>query len=152
VPFLFCWFLLALGTVLQESVLNPNRKPNPWGIWSVFVLLSTAAILWFQIPMRIALYLSAPELLALVAAEENAGTRRWKPERRIGPYWIDQMGKDRGGGIYFRTHSGPEGIGSDTMEYGFAYRPTLDGVPFGRSRHGLVHLFGEWYAFEGSTD
>lgn len=40
----------------------------------------------------------------------------------------------------------------DTLSFGFAYRPNLDGTPFGNAYYHTSHLFGEWYVFRVSDD
>ena len=49
-------------------------------------------------------------------------------------------------------HSGPDGIGPDTMSYGFASRPNREGTPFGRAGYHLSHVLGDWYVFSASND
>jgi hypothetical protein len=73
-------------------------------------------------------------------------------ERQIGPYWVDRYGTDRRGGVYFRTHTGPDGIGPDQMSYGFAFQPNDQGTPFGNAGYQFRHLFGDWYVFAASDD
>ncbi len=53
-------------------------------------------------------------------------------------YHVDRMASDVGGGVYFRTHAGQDGIGPGTMSHGFAYRPNP--------------IFGPWYNFAVSND
>ena len=65
-------------------------------------------------------------------------------DRRLGIYHVDRLAADPRGGVYFRTHTGADGIGPDTMSYGFAFRPNPVGTPFGRAGYGYSHLFGDW--------
>jgi hypothetical protein len=71
---------------------------------------------------------------------------------RLGFYSVDRYAADPRGGAYFRTHAGPDGIGPDTMSYGFAHRPNPEGSPFGRAGYHLSHVVGDWYVFSASND
>jgi hypothetical protein len=53
---------------------------------------------------------------------------------------------------FFRTHTGPDGLGPDQTSYGFAFRPNDQGTPFGNAHYQHHHLFGGWYAFAASND
>ncbi len=72
--------------------------------------------------------------------------------RWLGVYYVDRYAADPRGGVYFRTHAGPDGIGPDTMSYGFAYKPNPKGTPFGRAGYHLSHVTGNWYVFSASND
>jgi hypothetical protein len=72
--------------------------------------------------------------------------------QRLGVYSVDRYAADPRGGIYFRTHAGPDGIGPDTMSYGFAFWPNREGTPFGKAGYGLSHMVGDWYCFSASND
>ena len=72
--------------------------------------------------------------------------------RFMGVYSVDRSAADPRGGVYFRTHAGPDGIGPDTMSYGFAFRPNREGTPFGKARYHLSHVVGDWYLFWASND
>lgn len=65
---------------------------------------------------------------------------------------MDRYGTDGRGGVYFRTATGPDGIGPDRLSFGFAFRPNAEGSLFGDARYELGHLFGEWYWFAVSDD
>jgi hypothetical protein len=45
-----------------------------------------------------------------------------------------------------------DGIGPDTMSYGFAFKPNPEGTPFGRSGYSYSHVVGDWYVFSASND
>jgi hypothetical protein len=72
--------------------------------------------------------------------------------KQVGPYHVDRYGADKRGGVYFRTATGPDGIGPDRMSYGFAFRPNGEGTPFGNAHYRRRHLFGDWYVFAASDD
>jgi len=73
-------------------------------------------------------------------------------DRWLGIYHVDEWASDQRGGVYFRTGTGPDGIGPDTMSYGFVYRPNREGSPFGASHYMVRRLGGDWYWFRASND
>ena len=154
VPMLGLWFVLvvalAAGDLVRERGIRAERR---WGLWSSAVMFATLALLWWNVPQRIAFACCA------------AGFREWTDDaplaefrggeelgRWLGPYLVARYAADARGGVYFRTHEGPDGIGPDTMSYGFAYRPNDEGTPFGNAHLRLRHLFGDWYEFAASND
>lgn len=72
--------------------------------------------------------------------------------RLLGFYFVDRYAADPRGGFYVRTHTGADGIGPDTMNCGFAFRPNSAGTPFGTAKYGLLHIVGDWYCFSASND
>jgi len=155
-----CLFLPCVGAFLVVLIalaawdLSGKRpeQQRRWGIWSAVVMATAIGLVWLHLPQRLALFMYSSELQGLVDVAPVDGFRRGTLKRWIGPFYIDQYGIDHAGGAYFRTFTGPDGIGPDEMQYGFAFRPSGEGPPFGRSRHRLRHLFGDWYTFEGSSD
>jgi hypothetical protein len=81
------------------------------------------------------------------SGSEDEALGRW-----LGAYFVDRYAADPRGGIYFRTHSGPDGIGPDTMSYGFAYQPNSEGTPFGEAGYRYSRMAGDWYCFSASND
>lgn len=103
-------------------------------------------------PRRVAFLLSRPAFRRHVArapADDYEGERLG---RLLGLYHVDRYAADPRGGVYFRTHAGLDGIGPDTMSYGFAYRPNPKGSPFGNARYRRTPLAGDWYSFSASDD
>jgi hypothetical protein len=153
-PLLGAWFLLLVGLavpdLLQQS--DPLRRRRRWGMWSAAVMFGTMALLRFHVPQRLAFAPFCFELRGLVDAAPVESYRGEELGRRIGPYWVDRYGTDRRGGVYFRTHTGPDGIGPDQMSYGFAFRPNEKGTPFGNAHYRRLLLFGDWYVFAASDD
>jgi hypothetical protein len=111
-----------------------------------FVLILTG------IPMRVAFLLSRSSF-EQYAAMATASKHDSEPlERWLGVYFVDRYAADAGGGVYFRTHAGADGIGPDTMSYGFAFRPNPKRTPFGSARYRVTHVTGDWYSFSASDD
>lgn len=155
VPLLGCWFLLLVGLALWEVAARPEppARRRWWGVRSAAVMFGTLALLWFHVPQRIAFASAAPELRGLLNGAPVEKLRGGvELDRQAGPYRVDRYAADERGGVYFRTATGPDGIGPDQMSYGFAFRPNAEGSPFGNARYGRRHLFGDWWTFAASDD
>jgi hypothetical protein len=129
----------------------PMSRRRPFLISSSVLILSVVLIVT-GIPRRVAFLISRPSFQRHVATApaseyEGEGLGRW-----LGVYYVDRYAADPRGGVYFRTHAGADGIGPDTMSYGFAFKPNQKGTPFGRAGYGLTHLVGDWYLFSASND
>lgn len=153
VPALGIWFLLlvCLGLFDLAGCWKADNRRR-WGLWSAAIMFVTLALLWFHLPQRIAFALWASELEAAaekVAAEQSPAHHG---PIQAGPFRIDDYVRDERGGVFFRTRTGPDGIGPDTISYGFAFRPNTEGTPFGNAQDKHHHLFGAWYAFAASDD
>ncbi len=131
-----------------KETVHPRRRITTA---PAFIAVSLI-LLWFGIPRRVAFLLSRPAFERLVA---TAPANRYEGEplgRRLGLYDVDRYAADPRGGVYFRTHAGPDGIGPDTMSYGFVFRPNPEGTPFGKAGYGLSYMVGDWYCFSASND
>jgi hypothetical protein len=147
----------GFGDVLSDDAIGtpPSAaRTRPWGRLAMLVSLASFALLVGGVPRRAAFWWSRPAFEALVAnapvdgyAQFGGAVAGW-----VGLYHVDRYAVDRRGGVYFRTHSGPDGIGPDTMSYGFAYRPNAVGSPFGRAGYRVSRLAGDWYVFRASDD
>lgn len=155
VPLLGCWFLLLVGVALRDLAARPEPpgRRQWWGVRSAAVMFGTMVLLWLHVPQRVAFVFAAPGLRGLVddapVCEYRGGVELG---RQVGPYSVDRYAADRRGGVYFRTATGPDGIGPDQMSYGFAFCPNDEGTPFGNARYGRRHLFGDWWVFAVSDD
>jgi hypothetical protein len=155
VPLFGCWFLLLIGLALRDLATRPH-PPNRrrwWGVRSAAVMFGTMALLWFDVPQRSAFAFCAPDLRLFVdEAPLCEGREGVSLGQQIGPYRVDRYAADKRGGVYFRTATGPDGLGPDRMSYGFAFCPNWRGTPFGNARYSHRHLFGDWYVFAASED
>ena len=116
------------------------------------IIAVSLILIWFGIPRPVAFLLSRPAFERLVV---TAPVSRYEGEplgQRLGVFHVDRYAADPRGGVYFRTHAGRDGIGPDTMSYGFAYRPNREGTPFGKAGYGLSRMAGDWYCFSASND
>jgi len=142
------WTAVAAGLYVQPAA---NRRRRRY-IWAAAGVVALSAVLWLAfVPSRVALWASRGEFEALLANAPQ--TSDGEPlGRRVGGVYVDQYGADSAGGVFFRTASHADGLGPDTMSYGFAHRPHRESCPFGRSSYQAVWLFGEWYWFSVSND
>ncbi|MCI0462212.1 MAG: hypothetical protein L0Z62_35110 [Gemmataceae bacterium] len=152
-PLLAGWFFL----LITLAVLDLARKPDParkrrWGLGSAGVMFATLGLLWLRVPQRVIFAFHASELRGLVDTAPGDGFQGQDTGRQVGLYRIDCSRADHRGGVYFRTHTGPDGIGPDTMSYGFAFRANGQGTPFGNAYYRYRWLFGDWYVFAASND
>jgi hypothetical protein len=154
-PMLGSWFLLLVGLGLRDlkGVSRTNNRRR-WGMWSAAIMFATLALLWLNVSQRIAFAFYFSELEPLVGQVPKGPhfDANQQETIRVGPYRIDAYATDERGGAFFRTHTGPDGVGPDRMSYGFAFRPNREGTPFGNDDYQRRHLFGDWYAFTASDD
>jgi hypothetical protein len=116
------------------------------------LVLTTMALLLFNVPSRIAFSASRTRFEAMVNNAPGSRYHGGPLNSRLGLYWVDEYAADSRGGVFFRVHSGADGIGPDTMSYGFAKNPNVEGTPFGAAHYHLVHLLDDWYLFRASND
>jgi len=119
---------------------------------SLATLILCLALIVAHIPTRVGFLLSRPAFQPHVVKAPVSGGRGEPLGRLLGVYYVDRYAADPRGGVYFRTHAGADGIGPDTMSYGFAYRPNAAGTPFGRARYKRFRIVGGWYGFSASND
>jgi hypothetical protein len=124
----------------------------PWIILSPAIVVLSLVMIAYGIPGRVAFALARPAFeryaaSAPISKYDGEALGRW-----IGVYFVDRYGADSRGGVYFRTHAHGDGIGPDTMSYGFAYQPNPEGTPFGETRYCYSPIVGDWYIFSASND
>ncbi|WP_439621598.1 hypothetical protein [Gemmata sp.] len=148
------WFLLLIVLGIRDIVNppTPNMRFRRWGLASALVMFGTLGLLWFHVPQRVAFAFCSADLQRLT---DTAQTSEWGGEEidsKVGLYRVDQYAADPRGGVFFRTATGPDGLGPDQMSYGFAFRPNGVGTPFGKAHYYQHHLFDDWYMFAVSDD
>jgi hypothetical protein len=140
---------------MADDEIGAGKLPGSqrrWLIDGIVISIVSFFLILTGIPMRVAFLLSRSSF-EQYAAMGTASEHNSEPlERWLGVYFVDRYAADAGGGVYFRTHAGADGIGPDTMSYGFAFRPNLYWTPFGSARYRLTHVAGDWYAFSASND
>ncbi len=141
--------------LLADDEIGGGKPPvssRRWIIVSIAILILSFVLIKNGIPRRVAFVLSRSafqQCLATAPPSEYQGEvlGRW-----LGVYFVDRHAADPRGGLYFRTHAGADGIGPDTLSYGFAFRPNSVGTPFGRAAYRYSHMVGDWYVFSASND
>jgi hypothetical protein len=142
--------LVSRRTTLHAGGMTWSRAAVILGL-----LLGTAALVMLYVPRRIAFAASRPafeQLLPQAAAAPAAAGQTTPLNRWVGAYPVDHYAADRRGGVYFRVHTGRDGIGPDQMSYGFAHQPNDAGSPFGSAGYRVFPLGGGWYWFRASDD
>lgn len=166
--FLCALALMVLGPVLiiflgarlwQRRRLNFNRRfvKNASLICGSLFLTLFSSLSVFPIKCGMLFYRSKLEnLLEEVQAARPTvdfhyqNHARLTINRRIGPFYVDEAGFDRRGGLFFRFDTGFDMV--DEMSYGFAFNPNKEGSPFGAAGYDLTHLTSDWYYFSVSDD
>ena len=141
--------LLGHDEVSSGKSRVPRRR---WFIVSIAILTLNSILILNGMPRRVAFVVSQPAFQRHVAkapVSEHGGVALG---RMLGVYYVDRYATDPRGGVYFRTHAGADGIGPDTMTYGFAFRPNSEGTPYGRAGYHYSHIIGDWYVFSASND
>ncbi len=145
---------LPVGIALVIYVLISYRRGDIRISWAemkiaLLILSLTFVALYFYLPLRISFAACRGSFEALLASSSASDP---KFDRRIGPYGIDQCLVDDRGGTYFRVHEGGDGIGPDTMSYGFCHLPDPQGSPFGAAKYRTYPLGNDWHWFRASDD
>lgn len=155
-PFIsFCLFagaglIWAIAAGVIRFATNPTRRNTNCFAAALLLAAVTFILALSPVPMYIGLAISVAGFEALIPTAPVG--MRGEPPGWVGCYYVDHYAADGHGGVYFRTASHPDGIGPDTVSYGFAYRPSREKCPFGRTRYHVAPLFGDWYQFEVSDD
>jgi hypothetical protein len=144
----------AVAAIVLVCWRHLRLAPIPWkrAVLILMIFASTFILLKFYVPRRIAFAVSRSAFEELVMQSPKPPRQRAKLNTRLGVYRVDEYAADPRGGVYFRVHSGGDGIGPDLLSYGFAYRPNQSGTPFGAARYRLFTLGGDWYWFRASDD
>lgn len=153
----FCLSPILLA-VLLTFVVQLFRRPNDLLVKQrrqlillPLVLFLSLGLLVFYIPRRIAFRFHQRAFEAIVV-NVPVSERGVAADRRVGMYRVDEFAADPRGGVYFRVYAGMDGIGPDTMSYGFVKSPNSMGSPFGASKYRAFPLIGDWHWFRASND
>jgi hypothetical protein len=146
------WLVVVARAASRSSDGGQSLRVRQIILAPVLVCL-TYGMLRYYIPRRVAFRVFQSRFdrhVPSATVREYGGT---KFDRWVGIYHVDEYAADPRGGVYFRTGTGADGIGPDTMSYGFVYRPNRLGTPFGAARY-LVRPLGRdgWYWFQASND
>jgi hypothetical protein len=163
IVFIFCCIIFYVAFLIVALVMkwrSPQTMTTP-----LYPSLSTTAklrigfilavalgafgLLKFYVPRRIAFQVSRPAFEQWLAQNPAKTTNI---NRQLGLYNVDHYAIDQRGGKYFRVHSHGDGLGPDTVSYGFVYQPNSEGSPFGAAHYSIHPLGNGWYWFESSSD
>ncbi|HEX8325660.1 MAG TPA: hypothetical protein VF595_17280 [Tepidisphaeraceae bacterium] len=144
--------LVGLSVVWLRGNLPRTRLPAPQLAMIVAMLLGTYALLSFYVPRRFAFIVSQASFDAVARQSTVTSDTPIQLNRRLGLFWVDEYATDTRGGTYFRVYQGGDGIGPDTMSWGFAFQPNAVGTPFGSARYLTRPLGNGWYWFRASND
>lgn len=152
VPVAGVFALIAALHVAQEG--RWRRLCVPWRHIAVAlaIMLGTYAVLKVYVPRRIAFAASRTSFEKMLASAPQSEFQGKSLRRRLGVYQVDAYAADLRGGVYFRVYRGSDGIGPNTMSYGFAYEPNREGTPFGAAGYRVYRLGDGWYWFHASDD
>lgn len=139
--------VVVLGTRKNLQSLLAARA----ALVAPIVVCLTYAMLRYYVPRRIAFAACRGQFERHLQAAPLSGANA-RLNRRLGIYRVDEFAADPRGGIYFRTGQAGDGLGPDTLRYGFAKKPNRDGTPFGSARYRACRMFGDWYWFQASND
>lgn len=153
VPVLFIWVFATFLLAFHDIVVAFRRsefKSMKWGINSAILFFAVSMLLTLDIVRSAVFSYFCSDFRVLLPAAPDRLYRDAHNNQRIGPYVVDLFCKDERGGVYFRTSATPEG--PDILSHGFAYRPNLNGAPFGKSSYKINRIYGDWYVFSISDD
>ena len=108
----------------------------------VTISLLTLVAIGFDIPLRAVFIVNQPTFEKMVDDRVVTGHSLCPA---IGPYHIDECRVHRDGGTYFRVHTGPDGLGSDVVHYGFCHWPCKSSSPFNVDGYCFTHIRHDWY-------
>lgn len=155
-PLFLAWlgmpFLLAFHDLLTRLFNWPRPEGKRWGVRCVGLVVVFCAMLASHLATVITFPLFQDAFEQLVKTSPAKRDFSGFASQKIGPYPVDDYCADDRGGVYFRTNTGRDGLGPDTVSYGFAFRPNLQGTPYGNTSYELTQLFGDWYTFSASND
>jgi hypothetical protein len=122
------------------------------------IFISSYGLLKFYVPRRIAFSFSHSAFEGWLSKNppQNTNPNSQNIPRqlniKLGIYQVDLYAIDRRGGQYFRVRSRRDGLGPDTVSYGFVYQPNREGSPFGDAYYGIYSLGDGWFWFQASND
>ena len=155
------WFpLVAIaGLVTFVIIIRKSQRTSHVSSSGIkFFLLAgiigiiSIVVVAFSVPRRIVFPLFSSSFQAHVDTAPISSYRGHDLDEQVGVWKVDRYGRDPRGGVYFRTATGPDGLGPDQMSYGFVWKPNQSGSPFGNADYYTARLAGDWYYFKVSND
>jgi hypothetical protein len=146
----FLWFVLMGWFAI--AALQHWRTQTSTLIAILLILAISYGLLKFYVPRRIAFVMSRPAFEQWIATHPAKLTKGETINTKLGIYHVEYYISSDQNDSYFRTYHHGDGLGPDTVSYGFAYRPNSKQSPFGAAQYQLYPLEGEWYWFTASND
>jgi hypothetical protein len=145
--FLLVVWLVRLGARQPGVARRLLRR----AVLGALVLAACGALIVLRVPRRTTFRLLQSRFeTAMEGAPETASEVR-EVRRRIGPWRVDAIATDSGGGVYFRI--GTSGL-LEPVSWGFVHAPRpsepYDLTPFGFAT--LRPLHGAWFEFSARVD
>lgn len=154
------WFpiVVIIGIIIAVFLFRRRRQgeltpiPKLEALAIPVVAFFAICMVIFYVPCKIGFLLSYSDFKQTLADTKPNAYSSEKMDKWLGIYKVDEYGTDSRGGVYYRVYSGMDGIGPDTMSYGFVYRPNKQGTPFGAAKYNILHVLDDWYLFAASSD
>src|SRR5438094_93954 len=108
---------LACQITHNSPVLHPSAQTIVIGDFASAMLIGTYVLLKFYVPRRVAFAITRSQFEQFIAQAHTPApqSKRISLNRKFGVYRVDSYGADPRGGVYFRVHSGQDGLGPDVM-------------------------------------
>ena len=155
-PLFLAWlgipFLLACHDIWNWLFTRPRPTGKRWGIRCTGLVLFFCMLLASDFVTVLVFSQFQDQFQHLLKEAPAHRDFSYSVNQKIGPYRVDHYCADDRGGVFFRTNTGHDGLGPDTVSYGFAFRPNQKGSPYGNTAYSHFHLFGDWYTFSASND
>lgn len=136
------WLLLAIRA-LPRAIGAPAVVPRSSFLFAPIITVVLGAILWFHMPQRLSLLIHRPGFERAAKEAPAEADREHGFRRRIGIYFVREIGTDSLGGTYLATGYGNCSLGPDRTSFGFVLKPNFAGSPFGAAGYRTWHLFGD---------
>lgn len=152
------WLLLVIRLAVDAIALWFKRKePTTRTAFRRFIVtllipIVSYGLLTFYLPRRIAFNLSRPAFEQWLAENPTLTNKPRSINTQLGIYKVDEYASELPSGHYFRVYSHGDGLGPDTVSYGFAYQPNPEKSPFGAAYYTIYPLGNQWYWFQASND
>lgn len=146
------WLAIALLRFWIRRHESGSRRE-----WQNFVVIGlllvvSYGLLKFYVPRRMAFSISRPAFEQWLAQNPDRFTEGVELNTKLGLYAVEFVFSGDWQDSYFRTYHHGDGLGPDTVSYGFAFQPNPHQSPLGQANYGVYPLGDRWYWFRASND
>ncbi|WNZ45328.1 hypothetical protein Q2T42_26420 [Leptolyngbya boryana CZ1] len=146
-------WLILIGWVAISTLQAWRNQSSMRPVIAIALMLAISyGLLKFYVPRRVAFAFSRPAFEQWLAAHPEKLPEGRELNSKLGIYQVEDYFAGDGDDHYFRTYHHGDGLGPDTVSYGFAYQPNLKQSPLGAAGYKLHPLEGKWYWFIASND